>query len=136
METKDFLIAIGHALVAVWGSCAKQAHEKNSTQQKIAAMFSDSVSASFVGVATYFFHMWTGLNLYASFLVAAVMGVLGAKGINVMTKIALKRTGMIDGIEKDVFATIDGKDTKGAAGNRPDADPADPDDPGGPGGEE
>ena len=95
MERNDIFIGLGHALIAVFGSCVKwlNNHEKDP---RLVLLISEAASAAFSGLLVFFVYSWLEMNVYLAFCVAGALGNLGAKGVDVLGKAIIKNSGIKD----------------------------------------
>lgn len=101
MDKNNIFIALGTALIAVFGSCVKWLNFANSEHRKVMAFVSETVSAAFTGFLVYCLYKWLNINIYISFALAGIIGYQGTKGVDQLAKIIMKKAGFDSDEKKD-----------------------------------
>ena len=94
MNDNDIFLVIGHALLAVLGSCVRWMHGPSSSR-KLARLGVEALSSSFIGIIIFLIHGWLNFNVYLAFCLAGLFGHFGADCINLLTRYVLKKANMI-----------------------------------------
>ncbi|MCL1859573.1 MAG: phage holin family protein [Oscillospiraceae bacterium] len=100
MEQQDIFIAVGLALFAMFGSCVKWLNTKTGESLNLSALVIEAVSAAFSGALIFCIYEWQGLNAYVAFCFAGIAGNFGAKGIDIISRIFVKMTGLKNDINE------------------------------------
>ena len=96
MEKHNIFIGLGLALFAVFGSCVKWLNVKDKTSLGLFRLAVEAVSAAFSGALVYFVYAWQDLNVHAAFCIAGLVGSFGVKGADVIGKLVLKNSKLLD----------------------------------------
>ena len=96
MEDIDIFVAVGLALISIFGSCVRWLNTTDMETRKFFTLITEAASAGFSGLLVYCVYAWLNVNMYITFAIAGVVGHQGVKGLDMVLKYILKNSFLKD----------------------------------------